>query len=107
MKTPSRRGGQSQADIVDPRENPGSYTQLDDGTFVSNGPAFVAAAGTSEAAPAPVLPPESAVAIANALAAIGQDIPAVVEASLPPIDPEPESAPEPTPETPTAPAVEA
>jgi len=107
MKTPSRRGGPSQSDAVDPRENPGSYTQLDDGTFVSNGPAFAAPTGTSEAAPAPVLPPESAVAIANALAAIGQDIPASVEASLPQIDPEPERAPEPTPETLPAPSAEA
>lgn len=81
---------------VDPRENPGSYIRQTDGTFVQAAAATIIPDGANAAAPAPVLPAESAAATAQALADLGHEIPPAIEAALA----EPPAAP--TPETPAS-----
>jgi hypothetical protein len=61
-----------QVEAVDPFENPGSYRRNTDGSYTR----LDEATKPPEAAPAPVLPPASAEAIAQALAAIGHEPPA-------------------------------
>lgn len=69
---------------VDPRENPGSYVRQTDGSFVQDESVAmtVQADGPSAAAPAPVLPADSAAAIAAALADVGHETPPAVEAAI-------------------------
>jgi hypothetical protein len=64
--------------VVDPRGNPGSYTKELDGTFTQNDQPVAELVGAPESAPAPVLPAESAQAIADALADLGHDLPPAI-----------------------------
>lgn len=83
MSKPPRRQTETSPAVVDPRENPGSYIRQPDGSFIQDETVAmtVQADGPSAAAPAPVLPAESAAAIAAALADVGHDAPPAVEAA--------------------------
>lgn len=79
----------------DPAETPGSYVAQEDGSFIPDAALTVVGEGPSEAAPAPVLPTESAAAISDALGSLGQDLPAAVTVALAPPEPEAAASPEP------------
>lgn len=73
---------------VDPREAPGSYIKTKDGYALAE-PVTTPPAGASDAAPAPVIPAESAQAIAEALTDLGHDVPAFLEPAAPPASTDP------------------
>ncbi len=72
-RTPRNAPSQAdQAPAIDPFENPGSYRRNTDGSYTR----LDEASKPPEGATGPILPPSSAEAIANALAAIGHEPPA-------------------------------